>query len=302
MSFNSVDQITNEFELSSDNPSDLLKKLKRLRLDLHPDNNAGEFCSKEDEVKFLKIGTAIDYLNETIRNSKSLVPVSEIKDLIEVVSKLIPNDKVNSLELKLSDQINASITKIKSQRLLPKITVSSLTAILTALWVFPSTISEHTILKNYVDINSKAFSYLWLCCLISTVVMWIRFSITEAREKDFRTRLNTESVQNKLFEEFLYRNADTMKEKFTFTKDDFINSINSMHERRYFPSINSFFRYFINPFFLRGDSIDIELAQSLANVIFTLAEQKKIIQKSNSPSLSDQFLLTDFYLQSLAGK
>ncbi len=184
------------------------------------------------------------------------------------------------------------IKSIRSTNLFPKIGSASIAVVISALWLFPDTVSEHKILSKYIDLDSLWFTITWLCLLALTGTYWIMTSIRENRLTEGIKRLQLESVQNKIFQSYLetntYRKA-YKKKYFRFTKDDLIEHISHLSLRnteRIYYRANSILRLL-----KVSRTIDLEVAQAIADIIIERATVKKIITVDDSPSISTVYLI-----------
>jgi hypothetical protein len=281
MEYHSLDQIKAEFNLRTHDLDEMRRSLKKMQVKLYPRGQSGQIQTPEEKTRFSRIDAAITFIDELKYKQGQLIPLSEVPKLMEVWKDLVPSTRNRDLQVRLSEQIRRSIGRIRSRHLLPKVSVSTLSAILTIIWVFPRQISEHPVLGDLIDITSPAFSILWLFCLAGTAAMWVLFRRRAGREKRFKTSLELESVQNRLLSQFIFRRQTSAIEQRPFTKDEFIHYlVDSPPEQAGAATILP------DP-----EQIDLELAQSLADVIFTRAEAKGVIVKETGALLSDVFVL-----------
>ena len=396
MDFRNIEDIWQEFGLNGLGSRDLKKELTKLQATLHPDKyGGGDFASEEDKEKFLRIDAAIEFLEKQVNNGEqtALIPITAVNSLMEIVRELLPVDKstiMTNAEIRLTDHLTQKIAETKSRSLYPRITVSAVTVTLTTVWLFPSIVKEHIILKAYFDVASPSFAYLWISSVVLTALIWYISKTVETQQKDFQSRLKTEIFQNQLFRKFLITQSDyidweysRLKERILeqeilthnaelskewdeieyirrynlrdtinfdlvgflrtlnqfirkadlsthlgvksivvkFTKDDFVaflskwksqknpecNDTMCPSERRnvsmFTNRLKVFFCYSPRRFvrtlvvrvreFLFGNpnEIDVELAQSLADIVFSKAEKKKLIVPDKQQWLSDVYVI-----------
>jgi len=212
MPFNTIQDIQREFRLTISSPDELRKKLQELRASLHPDRHGGSFRSEEDKEQFLKIGEALDFLDRYTGDNEgqhlALMPVETINALVEVIRDIVPSaHSVISPESvtgrHLEELINQHNKEIKTRSLYPKLTASAVATAFTVAWAFPSIISEHPILRQYVEVSSLQFVSMWGASVVLMALTWYAAKVVEARHKEFANRLQTEFFQDQLFGEFL---------------------------------------------------------------------------------------------------
>lgn len=213
--FTNIDQIKQKFGIAETGLPEIKKELRKITALLHPDKNGKtEFESETDKETFLSAVSAIEFIDSMENRdnfvSTAIIPLP-VNTLIEIIRDIIPakeNEKKASVEERLQDQITQRSIEIKSHNRYPKLTVSAISVLLTVLWAFPSTVSEHPILSKYIDIATPAFGFLWLLSVILTAVIWYLSKVVETQQKIFQSRLRTEIFQNNIFTDFLWKRLD----------------------------------------------------------------------------------------------
>lgn len=290
MNYKNLNQIKKDFNISDDDIKEVRKELIKIKAKLHPDKNSGKFKTKDDENRYHKVGEAIQFIDEE-KSNYTLIPLKEVNSLINTIKELIPSDKENILlkqEHQLSEKIESGIKNVKSRHLLPKVSVTAVSAILSIIWLFPSQISEHPVLSKFIDINSIWFTVVWFYSLMTTGALWLYFAFSENKDKQFKSLLKIEAFQDEIFKEFIgFKKHQSREGDFNFTKSEFIDFIRFEVPDRNNPEGLKIARY-INRF----RNLDLELAQSLSETILIRAENKECIKKDNRKSLSDVYLLS----------
>lgn len=287
INFNNLEQVKQEFGIQENEPAEIRKKLRVLQAELHPDkySASGEFESQEKKERYMRVEAAIKFLENNGKEQTALIPVNEVTNLIKAVTSLIPANQAITAETNLSTQVSQNLANIRVQYIAPKVIVSAIPAVITAIWIFPTTVLEHPVLKMYIDIGSPQFLMVWLGSLMFSAFFWLFFQRIEYRQRQFQLLLKTESFQNSLFQDFLQ-----VADEEHFTKDEFINFITNRRDgrkRRY----RSLISVMIDEFFkIAPDYIDVELAQNLADIIFERAEKRNVIEKDlSAQSLSEYY-------------
>lgn len=295
--YESLDHIKREFGLTSDAPDDLRKELRLAQKPLHPDlqSPTGVFASQEDRQKFEHIEQAIEFIDDHIERTRrgALVPVDTITDIVRVVRDLTTSRATTDSEQRLAAQTSRAVAEFRYQHRLPKITASTVTVVMTALWLFPSTIKDHPVLARFFDVSSNLFSMVWFECLLITGMLWLWLTILEGRHGRFVSTLKVESVQNQLFKAFLRSRreeslaaSEADPELRKFTKDDFVHFL--QEPRRVFME-----RTVPTVLHRLGGArrIDLELAHAIADAVVTRAEAKGVIAKDSKAGLTDVFTI-----------
>ncbi len=293
--FNNLNEIIEEFDLSSSTKNDIRKELKIKLKDCHPGvNKDGEFLSDEKKLLFERISSAIEFIDAPVE----LVLSKEISDLKKVVQDLAIRKNEDEISLKkeevLTKKIDSNIKNYATIHLFPKITSSIIAGLLSIIWLFPKTVSEHMILKKYIDVESPRFSLIWLLGLFFTGYLWLILNMLERRDKERKNSLKLESVQNMLFDEFIsYKGNLGMDEEkeIQFSKEEFIQFIRGFNLRRkeFRPERRDIFSPYRVIF---GDSkIDMGLAQDLSEIVLSRMQSKELVKVITQKTISDIYIV-----------
>lgn len=301
MQFTDIEQVKRKFRVDGTTLEEIRKQLRQLLKEVHPDTNHGSFASQEDEKKYHQIKDAISFIDEQRPKDTSIALRSEIHELLLEIRKIVPKTAQVDFERKLDTIIENDIKMFKMKHKFPKITTAVISAVISALWLFPNSIRGHPILSRFIDLQSPFFAAFWFLCLLFTASYWLVTAYQENREKQFKKYLKLETVQNQIFRDFLrfqtYKpkdeSTDTVKK---FEKDDLIRYI------RNFESIeNPILRLGKERLTIQlqrnvklhylGGHIDTELAQSLADTILQRILLKGVIEKDLKKSLSDIYIV-----------
>lgn len=291
--FDSLNDIKEQLNLKSTSKKDLRKELKIKLKECHPDSSGGgEFESIEKKSLFDKIMTAIEFID----TPAELVLKREISDLKRVVQNLAFKRNEDEVLIKreeiLTTKIETSIKNYSSTHLFPKITSSIITGFLSLIWLFPKSITEHIILRRYIDVESPLFSAVWFVGILLTGQLWFMLNTLERKDKDRKNSLKLEAVQNMLFDKFIKFRYEKYREEVViqFTKEDFINFIRNFNLRfeEYQPerrNSSSHFRIFFT-----DSRIDMGLAQELSEIVLNRMKAKELVRVITQKTISDIFI------------
>ena len=290
MEYYSIKEIRDEFGIDSESPDEIRKELIKKLSKIHPDKNKGEFSSGKEKEDYLKINSAIRFLDEQTKDQEALIPLKDVTDLIKTVKELVPTNNENKSVEKLRIKIDDSIDKLKHRNRTPKIATSSITALLTILWVFPSAVKQHPILGRYIDptcLSFSIFTIIWLFSLMFAAIFWSFLRRIENKEAAFKKRLNLESVQNSLFKEFIDtgRHRTPTDSQVRFLKAEFVKFLASTATYEVTPSPLLF--RFLSP----DKVIDLELLEALAKVILNRAEVNGYIKRDKGKNIDDLYVV-----------
>lgn len=270
--YKNLDEIRKVFGITTEDPNEVRKELKTILARTHPDRSHGEFTDEIAKRQFFNTLEAIRYIESGNIESQiqSSLTVSDVQGLINTVVKslIIPQTVPNSekMQQRFEQCLSGQKSKIRSRYFIPRITLSTITGILSFLWLFPNLVKQHPILGALVTAYQKIFTVIWFEALLLTISLWIITKHAENKESVIKSRLSLESYQNKLFEEFYYFRYGN------FSKDDFIQFIIEHKEHHIFIGK-------VIPSLGRVGALDLEVVQSLADLIFERAENKGVIEK-----------------------
>lgn len=333
MDFNSIDEILSHFDLNAQDADEAKKELKNLIKKVHPDKHNGNFKNDKDKDLYHEIQSALlclDGASNTALSTKNEITAltKVIKDLAVARKEEVSAGVIERKGSSLTNKLQESIESFHKRHSTPKITGVVLTAIITALWAFPSVVKDHPLLSFLYRFN-REFTIIWILCLIFTGYFWMRIKISEKRDEEIKRSYKLESTQNYIFNLFMnwmkssYRHYEIIGDKrfVKFCKDDLINFLITRYEFlqhnlrgaanlsdfeiedriRQFENSNSFRerKQTINSIpFLRNylpipGEIDLEIAQLISDLIIERLNAKGAITKCDSKKLSDFYEYED---------
>jgi hypothetical protein len=302
MQIDNTKQIIEIFNLQPGDNNDLKRQLRRIQKRVHPDANGGDFSSEEEEQYFHRIEEAILALETSLESRQSTLVQSDstqelVKLLRDIVAPAVAQSTQQSIEQSAISCLDRSISQIKAPLGFPRIALSTLSVAITAIWAFPGTISSHPVLGRLINITSSRFLYVWLGTLVITSCVWLRSWYQESKHKRTLSALRTEQYQNALFLRFMetirYGVGDP-----AFTKDLLIDYIRNPyeHDSKYYQYMNPYryrIRFAIHNLFSIAP-IDLEPAESAADLLLTRLLKRDVIQLQHSKGLSDRYMVPNF--------
>jgi len=281
MQFTGINQIRRKYGIDEHNPEDIRSRLRVIQSQLHPDRTGGEFQDGNGKEQFLEVNAALDYLenHEIIENP--LVPMSAMTELVKVMRDLVPAQQEKNAETALSSSVATKLVTLNTEFRSPRITTSAISIVLSAIWLFPSQIANHPILGHHLDPSNIKFTVFWAFSLFLTAMIWIMTSMLEERRKQFLGIIKTEGWQNKRFMKYIQDINFDEDNKQRLTKDSFVQDL--MLQQRI--SQSSLFLFT----FQRPNELDAELAQGIADIVISRAEQRGMIAKDSLKTLSETY-------------
>ena len=270
MKFNSIEEIKKEFSLDGIENDKLKTELKKKLAESHPDKVGQE---NFDSDYFEKLKSGLDFLTKT--TTTDLVTTEQVTDLIKIVKDLTTKSSNDTAEKQFSESLNNFYKERKEALLLPKISLSIITGILSFLWLFPQTVADHPIMSNYIDFENKLSTIIWIVLLTYTIFFWVLISRKERREKNLSKRLKTERTQNKILIDFQRENGTK-----NFIKSDLTDFILDRYSFRKQPSVLAVF--------MGRAGIDQETGENLSNFIIGKAENKGLITEKKEGQTLDE--------------
>ncbi len=292
MKFESVEQITKEFDLEFISIANLKRELKTKLAKFHPDRNGGSFKSNGDKEIYESLISAYDFVSS---QKTDIVSRDEISALTKAIKDLAVEKNKTKTEEVLAERIDNSIKSYSSIHLLPKISTTAIASVISILWLFPETVSEHQILSSLIEPSSNGFTFLWLGTMFFSGIIWIILKLLEMKNASMKKTFNLESTQNMLFNEFvryqLYDDDIIERGYMKFRKEDLIEFIRGFNlgKRKY--DYKRGYRLSPLSLFLDNRNINLELHQCLADLIINKAVLKGLVTVDKSKSLSDEYTL-----------
>ncbi len=287
--YTSISQIKKDFQIDSDNLELIRDHINKIRINNHPDKTNGEFENENLKELYYKSNSAIEYI-DSIKHNHSLVIVEKMTDLMKVITELIPANKQNSLEQNLDSKISFAISNFRSKLFIPKVSLTAITAVITFLFLFPNQIKDNPFLSHFINPESNTFALIWLSFLIYSGFLWIIAYSNEEKEKRKLALLKVDSVQNKIFEDFVRKECSEN----IFTKDKLTRFIFRNSDKNGFEERHQVIGLIINRFF-GSNMITLEIAQNTAELIIARCEKNKVIEKLPSHTLSDTYEIKNYH-------
>ena len=306
LSSDTIKKIKQKYSIDSDDINVIRKELREKRVSMHPNYN---FASDDEEEQYLELAGDIEKIVDEIVNSKALVCVENLPKSLDVIRENETRKelvKVNQ-QKRLDTQIDTCIASYRSKVFIPRVTLTTITAVLSFIWAFPSLLLDHPFFKplfytlNFsvnsyeLNMNYYFFSVIWIYILFFTIYIWIITAVNENRKKDLFSKMQFESNQNELLNDF-FEHGDFIDEK-TFLKVNLINFLMNNSERvvlgeassnkaRQYYSKLTLIRFF-SYFSVKKPIMDYEIADSVSEIILTKAINKGLIKVFGSSGLED---------------
>lgn len=290
MTYNSTSEIKKDFQIDSDNLEVIRDSVNAIRINTHPDKTNGEFPDENIKELYYKANSAIEYL-DGIKNNQSLIVVEKMTDLMKVVTDLIPTSRQNSLEQNLDSKISFAISTFRSKMFVPKISLTAITSVVTFLFLFPGQIKDNPTLSQFINPTSSFFAIVWFSLLLYSGLFWIMTFNNEEKSKKKLLLLKVDSVQNRIFENFMERHLNEGK----FKKDELTHFIyESSMGNRLGEIDRSVGLSLITTRLFGSEIITMEISQNIAELIISRGEKNKVIEKLSISTLSDIYELKNY--------
>lgn len=194
----SVQEMVDDLGLKADptNRDALASELRQRQAQLHPDNDGGEFRSEEVEEKYHRVREAREFLKEG--DAGALIPVEAATELVEAVSRSLPDVVRESPEERAAELQEREESKLTRRVLGPKITLAGVTAALSYVLIFPNQFVDHPMFGWLVP--RYKFRYWWLGALMFLVFLWVIVFLAESRMKATLERLFSRGVHTHVFD------------------------------------------------------------------------------------------------------
>jgi len=293
MQINSIQDITTRFKLRSNQQSNIIEELKVLRVDLHPDKNGGEFENEDHKKDYYDLEDALNWLEK----NNTLVPLSQLTDLVKVIKDLekpTEKDVITQLETDLSTKLDKAKSSFSKSFQFPKIAVSTLTGVVSFIWLFPKQLSDHPILGDYA--GSFFFNQLWLILFVSTIYLWVFNYIIELKQTNFNKKIESNSFQMDVFKTFLKDRLIKASDRYAsdgflvFSKAQLINYLSKVLQQKKIKRLLEVILVFYTAgLTLAKPRIDVENLEKLGDLILKKNLSKGTLQIYDSRSIDDLY-------------
>lgn len=275
--FTSLQMIKDQFGIETESIDSVRSELRTMLVKLHPDKNGGNFVDENCKKNYHEIDDAITFIDGLSKKNFELVTISAVTDLTKAVTAMVEtHSKLSSKETQLSSEIDRSIENYSSRIKTPRIALTAITVVISAIWLFPNTVEDHPVLSKLISFDNIITNAVWLDMLILAAAFWVITWRKEERNKNFQESLKTESVQNRIFNDFINNFKGDV-----FTLEEFVDFIKGGSEGH---SISHL---------LNGSrEIDSTLAHATAEVILERALKKNALTSYNSNSISTMYRIT----------
>ena len=333
MNFESLDDIIAHFGLDATSSEEVKKELKKLIKELHPDKNGGEYKSIKDKDTHHEIQEAFEFIaaiNNSLATKKEITALTKVlKDLAITKKEESASEQIEKKRTSLSSKIQESVIHYHKQNNTPKISGLVIASLITALWAFPNVVKDHPILSFLLEYNLE-FTIVWLSSLSFAGALWLKIQSAEKQDEQIKKSYKLESTQNGIFRIFIEwaainpRNFDYVDKKkiVQFTKEELITFLITRYDifqrklsgleylrdhelRREIEQLEEI--YFKNQrhnygskgifsftrFIKRPGTIDLELAQVLADLIVERLTSKEVLSIKKTKSISDKYEFQD---------
>jgi hypothetical protein len=310
-----VINIKKTFSIESDDLKEIRKELIKKMASVYPTTETGEFVSEYEKTQYFQIYKAIEKIDAEIDSAKALICVDDLRKSLNIIQENDSRKEIVKIEQqrKLDKQIETSIANYKAKLFFPKITLTTITTILFFILSFPSVVMDHPILKQIfytynfprnefeLNFNFFIFSVIWFYILIFTLYLWIITAVNGSKKKNLYSKLQFETNQNELFNNFL--ESGEFLDSNTFLKINFIDFLlneseneilgkktaKKLGDNRSKKSIST--NSYISVFSLNPPLMDYEIADAIADIILTKALNKKLIKIQGASGLEDIYMV-----------
>lgn len=281
-----IEAIRKEYEIDSLDLDEIKVELKRQLAKEHPDNNAGK-CDIEN---FEKIKDDFEYVESLLKNNNtnfSMIPMDEVLRAVLDLTKntQLSKSKKDELQDKLEASIDTQMNNFRKRFKRQRYSLSTVTAILTFLWMIPREIASHPVIQIVInEYNYNIFvlflTVLWVFACTLTGVYWLKTAREERMEKNLLERIKLENFQNEIFMGYMNR----FKRGDTFSKTDFMDHLGYIFDS----PIDRYNLYLMKN---RKAYVREEVIQGMADIILNRAIEHGVIRKTDSLSLVDCYMV-----------
>lgn len=202
MDWNSIDDIIKELKLnsSSDDFEGLKRELRAIMVKLHPDKTEGSFTSKNNEQRYIKASSALEYISGLSKDSQALVPVTALPAIIKAIHEVQLTPVQTQISQLRTEAREENRINVRSSITLPRIGSGVLASICAGLFTFSSSLERHPILSI---LDNFASQLVLLSFAIYAGVFFILTWVMERRQEELVGYLISEDGRYQIFEPLL---------------------------------------------------------------------------------------------------
>lgn len=290
--YNSINEICNEFNIKdSEDIDQILRELTEIQSKLHPDNNPN--IDKNNTEKYFRVSEAKNFIRKHYKQNHNLVEVSDFEELMKVVNNNSLSVILKEKERNLESTYETKVKQIKSSYIPKKIAVGTIIAIFSAVWAFPSVLEQNPLISRYILINNEIFytilTIIWILVLLMSFLFLLQILKRETYFKNILSEFKGTKFQYEVFSAFAKQLIEKQNSKnITFFRNELekfiLEQVLNKHKKPYTKQLkyklpNNIYSY-----------ID-ELLPKLSEIIISRALSQKIIQKSESISWEDKYII-----------
>lgn len=253
----------------------LRSELKKLVASLHPDRNGGSFLSEDQEAKFLRTKSAMDFLETYSQSSMAMIPVSQLPAVVSAVAQALALQNPNEVTSLQTSYLIDARERIARHSVLPKIGSGVFAAITGFLVGFPDKFAKHPLLGPLLE-RRWAQAFLLILLGYSAIVFalaWYKERVLESCAE----YLMSESALREVFERLIFEVRGSESVTRVSSRQIFNATMRLAYRRSFGPF--SPLKLFL------GRSLDLATIEKAAAIQTQRLVDRKILSKVDVPSL-----------------
>ncbi|NNR20427.1 hypothetical protein GBT08_19215 [Escherichia coli] len=271
MNWDSAEQIAAFFDFPDtlrEDPVALRLAIIRKMASVHPDHHQGNFKDIETETLWDQLNSAKVFLDTQDKaafldqTSTQLIPLSQVTELVKVISQTGRNSIENSVSsLKAEARSDA-----RSDGIVPRISSGVAATICAFLFAFPNTVKDNPIIGELLK-NQQ----MQLMLLILSFFFAMLFMMTWSNEKRQEAKVDFLSTEEGL-KHTLYKLSRHINNSRRFAHNDLIQAIrpSSRNSRSSYLEV-------MNPFIFSSNRLSMSLADKIASLQLDKLKQRGMI-------------------------
>lgn len=239
------------------------EKLKKLRVDYHPDKYGGNFPDDITKKIYTQISDEL-ILRADSNNGNELIKIQN--DIISQQQKFMENiilaKTKTDYKTDIKEDFKDYIIEYRGKFKFPKISASAFAAAMSFVFFAPETLSSHPILGTFISQNPSLVLTLWGLSIIILLETFIFIFLMESKTTQIIDRIQSTVFIRNTFMDFLSCSDNK------FSEDNFVE-------------------YFISKIlsrFYKRSNVPYDLIVKICHAFLIEAEEKGLIEKINSKS------------------
>lgn len=213
-------------------PNGLRQAIVRKMASIHPDNTSGVFIDDESKNLWQHLNSAKEFIDNqsieksTDENDKQLIPMSQVMDLVKVITAT-GTQTVSLTPSLIKSEIRSDT---RSSAFLPRLGSGVFATLSAFFFTFPNTAKDNPIIGPWLQLPNS--QYYLLCVSLLSGWLFIRTWIQEKRQEELIDYLSSDEGLRRILFNMFYGHVDHNMLGRQFSLPSFTHAIKLRHSNR----------------------------------------------------------------------